>query len=34
MDCSDPLKVAALGRAFTLGTLYDALEDQLITGKS
>ncbi|KAM8766246.1 stonustoxin subunit alpha-like [Acanthopagrus schlegelii] len=32
MDCSDPLKVAALGRAFTLGTLYDALEDQLITG--
>ncbi|XP_073346081.1 stonustoxin subunit alpha-like [Pagrus major] len=31
MDSSDSLKVAALGRTFTLGTLYDALEDKLIS---
>uniref|UniRef100_A0A671Y345 B30.2/SPRY domain-containing protein n=1 Tax=Sparus aurata TaxID=8175 RepID=A0A671Y345_SPAAU len=32
MDRSDPLKVAALGRTFTLGMLYDALEDRLLPG--
>ncbi|XP_073345425.1 neoverrucotoxin subunit alpha-like [Pagrus major] len=31
MDSSDSLKVAALGRSFALGTLYDALEDKLIS---
>ncbi|XP_030256777.1 neoverrucotoxin subunit beta-like [Sparus aurata] len=32
MDSSDPLKVAALGRTFTLGTLYDARDDKLLPG--
>ncbi|XP_073345908.1 neoverrucotoxin subunit alpha-like [Pagrus major] len=30
MDSSDSLVVAALGRTFTLGSLYDAVEDKLI----
>ncbi|XP_030256778.1 neoverrucotoxin subunit alpha-like [Sparus aurata] len=32
MDSSDPLEVAALGRPFTLGMLYDAREDKLLPG--
>ena len=31
---SNTMKVAALGRPFTLGMLYDAREDRLIPGKS
>ncbi|XP_030256781.1 stonustoxin subunit alpha-like [Sparus aurata] len=31
MDSSDPLKVAALGRPFALGALYDAREDKLLS---